>query len=81
MSLNFMSLIGRVGWVLDTNMYDVTLFTFFFKSSLSNLIFFLFPKYLELFSTPKNAHPKHRNSKMSLKIIFFETQTLGLKDL
>ena len=32
---------------------------------------FLFPKFLELFFTPKNTPPKLRNSKMSLKVVFF----------
>ena len=30
---------------------------------------FWFPKFLELFFTPKNTPPKLRNSKMSLKVI------------
>ena len=30
---------------------------------LNNLIFFWFPKFLELFFTPKNTPPKVRNSK------------------
>ena len=33
------------------------------KILLNNLIFFLFPKFLELFFTPKNTPPKVKNSK------------------
>ena len=40
------------------------------KILLKNLLFFLFPKFLELFFTPKNTPPKVWNSKMGLKGIF-----------
>ena len=40
------------------------------KILLNNLIFFLFPKFLELFFTPKNTPSKVKNSKMGLNQIF-----------
>ena len=36
----------------------------------NNLIFFWFPKFLELFFTPKNTPTKAKNSKMGLNHIF-----------
>ena len=43
------------------------------KILLNNLIFFLFPKFLELFFTPKKNPPKVKNSKMSLNHLVFGT--------
>ena len=43
------------------------------KILLNNLLFFLFPKFLELFFTPKNTPPKFWNSKLGLMDIFFGT--------
>ena len=43
------------------------------KILLNNLIFFLFPKFLELFFTPKNTPPKVKNSKPFRITIFFGT--------
>ena len=40
---------------------------------LNNFIFFLFPKFLELFFTPKNADLMVKNSKMGLNHIVFGT--------
>ena len=50
---------------------------------LNNLISFLFPKSLELFSTPKNTPPILKNSKMSYREIFWGTpsNTVGLVDI
>ena len=41
------------------------------KILLNNLIFFLFPEFLELFFTPKNTPPKVKNSKPENITIFF----------
>ena len=43
------------------------------KILLSNLIFLLFPKFLELLFTHKNTPPKVKNSKMGLNHIFLGT--------
>ena len=48
------------------------------KILLSNLIFFLFSKLLELFFTPKNTPPKVKNSKMGFNHIFFYTPCRSL---
>ena len=40
------------------------------KIFLNNLLFFLFPKFLELFFTPKNTSPKVKNSKPDKRLIF-----------
>ena len=40
------------------------------KILLYNPIFFLFPKFLELFFTPKNTPPKSKNSKLDKIPIF-----------
>ena len=40
------------------------------KILLKSLLFFLFPKFLELFFTPKNTPPKFWNSKLGLMDIF-----------
>ena len=41
------------------------------KILLNNHIFFLFPKFLELFFTPKNTPHKPKNSKLDKIPIFF----------
>ena len=43
------------------------------KILLYNPIFFLFPKFLELFFTPKNTPPEPKNSKLDKIPIFFGT--------
>ena len=43
------------------------------------LYIFLLPKFLELFFTPKNTPPRLRNSKISLKIIFFGTPCIYIQ--
>ena len=44
------------------------------KILLNNLTFFLFPKFLELFFTPKNTPPKVKNSKpFQITIFFWDT--------
>ena len=43
------------------------------KILLNNPIFFLFPKFLELFFTPKNTSPKPKKSKLDKSPIFFGT--------
>ena len=43
------------------------------KILLYNPIFFLFPKFLELFFTPKNTPSKSKNSKLDKIPIFFGT--------
>ena len=45
----------------------------------TNLHFFLFPKFLELFFTPKNTPSKVKNSKMGLNQIFLGTPCRLLK--
>ena len=45
----------------------------FLKILLNNLIFFMFPKFLELFFTPKNTPPKVKNSKPFQITIFWDT--------
>ena len=43
----------------------------FTQNFAKQLYIFLFPKFLELFITPKNTIPKVKNSKMSLNHTFF----------
>ena len=43
------------------------------KILLNNPVFFLFPKFLESFFTPKNTPPKVKNSKLDKRCIFFGT--------
>ena len=76
-SKNF--LFYKIFWLSMQNFEILAIFQFFInkvhllKILLNNLIFFLFPEFLELFFTPKNTPPKVKNSKPDNITIFFGT--------